>query len=202
MNAAGMRPPISIGLSARRRSSRRMARSVIAASSSSPVPLIVSGATPRPNCGARAVTAHRCVSGHQQARPTSHASGRSPRTSRAARSSFAGSVMTVMAEQGTARRGPVRCPKAAIVRPRYCTICTSELGPLIDAAGSRDPRGRRLAARIRSPRATVWHNPSAVVMMHASGEGAGATGGFLRHGVTSSGRPTRAKCQWRDRPRP
>ncbi len=29
----------------------------------------------------------------------------------------------------------------------------------------------------------MWHNPSAFAMMQASGEVAGATGGFLRHGV-------------------
>ena len=37
----------------------------------------------------------------------------------------------------------------------------------------------------------------------STGEVAGATGGVPRHGVPCvSGRPTRAECQWRDRPRP
>src|SRR5207344_965618 len=31
---------------------------------------------------------------------------------------------------------------------------------------------------------------------------AGPTGGSSRHGVSSNGRPTRAACQWRDRPQP
>ena len=39
------------------------ARSIIAASSSSPVPVIVSGSLPRPGCGPRAVQVHRPVPG-------------------------------------------------------------------------------------------------------------------------------------------
>ena len=120
------------------------ARSVIAATSSSPIPLIVSGALPEPECGARAVTAHRCVPGFQQARPTCQPSGRSSKTSSAARSSFDRTVMVVMTKYGTARRGSDRCPNAATDRARFCRVCAfAAHGPLHEV-GRRRILDRRL----------------------------------------------------------
>ena len=63
--------------------------------------------------------------------------------------------------------------------------------------------GSVMADTCDPPCKIVWRNPSTFVMMHANGGVAGAAGGaFPRHDVPTSGRPTRAACQWRDRPRP
>jgi hypothetical protein len=80
---------------------------VNAASSSSARPVTVSGAFPRPGCGPRAVTDHRCEPGSHDIGPTCHPSGSRARTSRAARSRAAGSVL---ADRVRPDRPPIQTP--------------------------------------------------------------------------------------------